>query len=669
MVPLKLRTVEGRTLTNAEVDNNFVALRDAMVEATADNEFTGYNQFTSTDAIKIPAGATDQRPVAPLPGTIRFNTTTGQYEGFNGGAWGDLGGSGGGGGDSMWGVRDVIVEAEIPGTTILSYERLSITSLVGGIGSPTTLQELADFSFGLTPGSYMVRVVLDEEGRRIFGVETDFATVQDLVNKMNADSGGEFTVTLEMARYWDYDIDDWSTDLKPQIVIRGATASNTEWIIENGGENAADLYYFRTHARSKSPLVEYNGDFYGCVGGDDFNHTNFQAGEAFKLTSAGVYTSLHAYAYTDTEFKASAYDLASDGAGNFYGVQDAGHDPIAYFGEIYKITDGISSILYTFSNTSGDGFYPCSGLTSDGSGNFLGLTSDGGEFGGGTIYRITPDGVLSTIHSFTHDGNYPRLLGRLTADGLGNFYGLWIPDYEVGPNQMYKISAGGVFSLVAVVNGWDGTLCPDGSGNLLGVTTFGGALGGGTLFRITPSGVLTTIHDFDPVEEGVPKGALTPDGSGNYFGVTDSGGYGQGVIFKLSSSGDVEIRHKFGTTPNEGLTAYNGGYYGTTQTGGMYGDGWVYRFVDGEIIPSPFEQSEVLGVSETEYEESEERVEGLPAVPAVITKALIPLPAQTALATRVQISKQTFIDSNPAPEQVEEVLFWISTITSEAPPV
>jgi len=50
--------------------------------------------MTGTGAIDIAAGTTAQRPGSPNSGMIRFNTTTTSYEGYNGSAWGELGGGG-----------------------------------------------------------------------------------------------------------------------------------------------------------------------------------------------------------------------------------------------------------------------------------------------------------------------------------------------------------------------------------------------------------------------------------------------------------------------------------------------------------------------------------------------------------------------------------------------
>jgi hypothetical protein len=59
--------------------------------------------FTGTGFMLVPKGTTAERPVSPVDGEMRYNTTTNQFEGYQGGAWGQLGGGAtGGGGDEVF---------------------------------------------------------------------------------------------------------------------------------------------------------------------------------------------------------------------------------------------------------------------------------------------------------------------------------------------------------------------------------------------------------------------------------------------------------------------------------------------------------------------------------------------------------------------------------------
>lgn len=87
MTTIVLRSVKNAPLTNEEVDNNFTNLNGGKVERTA-----------ATGSAQIPAGTEAQRDGTPQAGYFRFNSDTGQFEGYNGTAWGAIAGGGGGGG-------------------------------------------------------------------------------------------------------------------------------------------------------------------------------------------------------------------------------------------------------------------------------------------------------------------------------------------------------------------------------------------------------------------------------------------------------------------------------------------------------------------------------------------------------------------------------------------
>lgn len=74
--------------------------------------------FTGTEFMLIPKGTTAERPVSPVDGEMRYNTTTNQFEGYQGGAWGQLGGGAtGGGGDEVFQENSLIVTTNYTLTT------------------------------------------------------------------------------------------------------------------------------------------------------------------------------------------------------------------------------------------------------------------------------------------------------------------------------------------------------------------------------------------------------------------------------------------------------------------------------------------------------------------------------------------------------------------------
>jgi len=171
--------------------------------------------------------------------------------------------------------------------------------------------------------------------------------------------------------------------------------------------------------------------------------------------------------------------------GDFYGTTQGGGVNINY-GTVFKITpSGILTTLYSFCSQvlCPDGDQPTGALVQT-NGDFYGTTSYGGAHGSyaGTVFKITPNGILTTLYSFCH------IVG--CADGRQPYAGL--------------------------IQGTDG--------DFYGTTSVGGANSEGTVFEITPTGMLTTLHSFDGTDGGDPVAALVQDTNGMFYGTTVSGG-------------------------------------------------------------------------------------------------------------------------------------------------
>lgn len=220
--------------------------------------------------------------------------------------------------------------------------------------------------------------------------------------------------------------------------------------------------------------------------------------------------------------------------GNFYGTTQGGGPTLGlcFFnfgdgcGTVYKITpSGALTTLYNFCSEANctDGANPSAGLVLGTDRNFYGTTSGGGTNGMGTVFKITPDGTLMTLHNFDGaDGSQPTAALVQATDG--NFYGTtstggssstlcppWY--YQQTCGTIFKITPGG--TLTTLYNFCTGTTCTDGGaprgeliqandGHLYGTTSYGGAapdcstFGGycGTIFKITLAGKLTTLYSF-----------------------------------------------------------------------------------------------------------------------------------------------------------------------------
>jgi uncharacterized repeat protein (TIGR03803 family) len=245
-----------------------------------------------------------------------------------------------------------------------------------------------------------------------------------------------------------------------------------------------------------------------------------------------------------------------DSAGNLYGVTYGGGTDNGYGGVAFKLTPtGQESVLYNFSRAPYNGWRPQGPLILDKQGNLYGTTREGGANslhvarGDGTAFKLSPDGTETTLYNFgayKFDGIEPTGSG-LVMDASGNFYGTtyWGGVYTYG--TIFRLSPDGVETILHnfAYDSSDGgqpeaSLTMDNNGNLYGTTTSGGAYGWGTVFELTAEGSYSILHNFDEAAgDGViPLNALTLDSQGNLYGATYWGGayslYGGGTIFKLS---------------------------------------------------------------------------------------------------------------------------------------
>ena len=182
-------------------------------------------------------------------------------------------------------------------------------------------------------------------------------------------------------------------------------------------------------------------------------------------------------------------------------------------------------------------------------GNFYGTTRSGGNSNnGGTVYKITPNGIQTTLYSFCHDsnctdGSHPD--GGLVQAAGGDFYGT--TEGGGGTNNdgtVFKITTGGALTPLYVFAGWDGsypegTLMTASDGNIYGTTSSGGNPGEGTIFKLTPAGALSTLYTFcsqGSCSDGVsPNAALLQASDGNFYGTTAYGGNNNvGTVFTMS---------------------------------------------------------------------------------------------------------------------------------------
>jgi uncharacterized repeat protein (TIGR03803 family) len=297
--------------------------------------------------------------------------------------------------------------------------------------------------------------------------------------------------------------------------------------------------------------------------------------------------------------------LATDG--NFYGTTGTGGDRRQ--GEVFRMTPaGEVTSTYSFcvDPNCADGQVPLLPPVLGNDGNLYGVTTGGNGHGStiaGTIYKITLDGQLTTLHTFCplpcSEGVSPTGL-ILASDG--NFYGTTTVGGKNNQGTIFRISPAGKFDLLYTFCSKHSSraTCPDGEftfvppiqgidGNFYG-TAAGGEHASGILYELSRSGTYTVLYNFCSVPgcaDGGGPSSLAQDAQGNIYGATGGGGgKGYGTVFEFTAAHEYKVLHNFdlvhGSSPLFGLTLANdGNLYGVASDEGYNGDGTLY-----EITPA-----------------------------------------------------------------------------------
>ncbi|MBV9991275.1 MAG: hypothetical protein JOZ72_08265 [Alphaproteobacteria bacterium] len=346
------------------------------------------------------------------------------------------------------------------------------------------------------------------------------------------------------------------------------------------------LYSFDARVPFGDLVLAKSGTLYGAV---SFGGAH-GLGQLYSFDRDGNYTVLHDFAGKGD----GAYPnggLIADADGNLYGVTQRGGGAFN-MGEVFKrAPDGTMTVLHAFKGGS-EGMYPIGRLLRDKHGNLYGTTYTsyiGGPFG--TVYKIAPDGTFSVLHAFHgNDGDGVSPVGGLAMDRSGNLYGLTVHGGASDYGALYKIDTSGRESVLASFAYADSfpsdAPVVDDAGNVYGVTNNGV----GTVFKVTPDGIRSTLHTFDPNKDGQkPVGTPMLDTAGNLYGTAIGGGhhceqqgFGCGTVYKLAPDGKMTVLHYFdggndGYVPYGGLAMNNHGtLFGVTKAGGASSDGTIF---------------------------------------------------------------------------------------------
>jgi uncharacterized repeat protein (TIGR03803 family) len=293
--------------------------------------------------------------------------------------------------------------------------------------------------------------------------------------------------------------------------------------------------------------------------------------------------------------------LAQGSNGDLYGtaVNGKASQNSLGLGTVFEMsTAGVYNDLSQFNGTNGE--LPDGALTQLASdGNFYGTTSQGGNFGDGTLFRVTQSGTLTVLHHFTSTEGPPLVAPTEVNNGVDSLIGV------TGSGTTYRVMLPkGTFKQLpnAAPGPTFGPLRLASDGNLYGTTQTGGTSNLGTVFRLTAgqiTGAISVLYSFSGADGSAPEGPLVQGSDGALYGTTSSGGDNNtGVVFRITLTGALTPLHSFdpyvggftcnseGGNPAAGLAAEADGltFYGVTSAGGANCVGTVFRITSGGAL-------------------------------------------------------------------------------------
>ena len=362
----------------------------------------------------------------------------------------------------------------------------------------------------------------------------------------------------------------------------GTGACGTIYRISPSGQQAV-LYSFGADVKMGfTPLGGLIQGKDGALYGVTASGGAYSRGGIYKMTLSGTYTLLYSFGQNPTDGASPGGELVQGADGSLYGITSIGGTnncsqvPAVFgtgnCGTIFKFaSDGTFSTIYTFGMTASDGVQPNGtlllasdgflyGTTQNGGGNPC--TSSNGPGQCGSLFRVSTDGKLTTLHSF----------GTTLQDALAPGGAL----IEASDGAIYGFSLSG------------------------GGGTCGNVFGCGAVFKMTKAGSYSVIYSFakDGRLDGYGPNGLIQGKDGLLYGTTGSGGkYSSdlnGTVFRMTLAGKKSIIYSFGpldtnpSNPQEGVVqGPDGAFYGVLKYNGRYnpvdttgaGSGAVYKLV------------------------------------------------------------------------------------------
>jgi uncharacterized repeat protein (TIGR03803 family) len=378
------------------------------------------------------------------------------------------------------------------------------------LNSPAqTLTVLHNFA-GPDGGNPTVGLVLATDGN-FYGTTSTGGN-----NGTNAGTAFRITTSGTLTTLYNFCQQQYCGDgAQPMQIIQGRDGNFYGVTISGGNGETGGVIFKLTPSGSESVPAKFCNPDYGCgsgpqVGSHPTSLMQANDGNFYGVTSDAGFGSTgglwqlvaNSWGFTSLYIFSSTYGvnpsvtLVQGADGQLYGVAYYGGnglpDCASSCGTVFKLTlSGNPTLLHSFclQTNCTDGAEPTAALVRGSDGNFYGTTSAGGANYAGVIFKVTPNGTYTILHSFAAAGEGNSVVAPLIQASDGNFYG--------------------------TSNG-------------------GGAHGLGTIFEISPSGDFTTLYDFQGSEGANPMGSLVQDSQGYFYGTADTGGTNNlGTVFRF----------------------------------------------------------------------------------------------------------------------------------------
>ena len=305
------------------------------------------------------------------------------------------------------------------------------------------------------------------------------------------------------------------------------------------------LYSFAGGADGSFPSGGVIRDRQANLYGTTENGVPNNAGTVFQLSKSGKETAL--YSFTGgADGSNSTAGVIQDAKGNLYGTTQVGG--ATNNGTVFKLSKtGKETVLYSFCSVSQctDGGNPHKGVIQDANGTLFGTTLLGGDpCDCGVVYKLSIAGKEVVLHTFTGGADGANPNSGVIQDAHGNLYGTTYYGGAYNSGTLFKLSKSGKETvLYSFTGGADGSspsggLIRDAKGNVFGTTEAGGAYGYGTVFKVSRRNKETVLYSFTGKagDGATPTAGVIQDAQGNLYGTTYSGAYGYGTVFKLTPS-------------------------------------------------------------------------------------------------------------------------------------